>query len=136
MRKISFLFLSAVFALLMTACSQDPISEERLREILAEEQLTQERMKMFAREFVDALLSDPRYLQWVNEGQEELVTVMTNAMMEHPSMQLSPEDDCATSILMASVMVGAQTGEYQLPPASESERLCGWYAENISWESR
>ena len=72
---------------------------------------------------VDALMAHPRYLEYLEDEDGELVKAFTNAMMEHPAYQTTPEEDCATVILMAAVM----SGDYALPPDSDVDRLCAWY---------
>ena len=75
-----------------------------------------------ANAIVDALMSHPQYLKYL-ELDDEWVTAVVNAMMQHPLYQTTPEEDCATVILMAAVI----GGDYNLPPDSEVENLCAWY---------
>ena len=75
---------------------------------------------------VDALMDHPKYLEYLQD--DEWIEVFTNAMMAHPMYQTTPEEDCATVIVMASVM----SGEYTLPPESESDALCAWYANQLN----
>ena len=75
---------------------------------------------------VDALMAHPKYLEYLQD--DEWVEVFTNTMMAHPMYQTRPEEDCATVILMASVI----SGEYTLPPESEVDTLCAWFANQLN----
>ena len=75
---------------------------------------------------VDALLAHPRYLEYL-EDDEGLAESFVDAFMDNAKYQeylaSTPEEDCATVILMAAVI----SGEYTLPPDSDVDRLCAWY---------
>ncbi len=75
---------------------------------------------------VDALLAHPTYVEYL-EDDEGLAESMVNALMANAKYQeyleTTPEEDCATVILMAVVIAG----DYTLPPDSDVDRLCTWY---------
>ena len=71
--------------------------------------------------FVNALLEHPAYLEYLDD--DEWVD-FTHALLEHPDYKTTPEEDCATVILMAVVMSDDHT---LLPPESDKESLCAWY---------
>ena len=72
--------------------------------------------------FVNALLEHPAYLEYLDD--DEWVEDFTHALLEHPDYKTTPEEDCATVILMAVVMSDDHT---LLPPESDKESLCAWY---------
>ena len=75
--------------------------------------------------FVDALLSDPRYQEYLERSfDDEEIAKFVDAMLSHPLYQTTPEEDCATIILMGAAM----SGNYTLPSESERNELCAWYA--------
>ena len=76
---------------------------------------------------VESLMASQEYRD-ILEG-DELVDAFTNAMMEHPSMQTTPKEDCVTAVVMAVVMAGSESGEYTPPPDDAVDRLCEWYEE-------
>ena len=80
-----------------------------------------------ADKFVEALMTNERYQAFLADEDGEMVKAMTEAMMEHPSMQTTRGEDCATVILMAAVM----SGDYAVPPDSDVDRLCDWYLGQI-----
>lgn len=75
---------------------------------------------------VDRILNHPNYIAW--SQSDEFIQKFTNALLAHPSR--TPEQDCATVIPMASVASGKE-----LPPESESDRLCDWWKEQAGLES-
>ena len=77
-----------------------------------------------ADKFVEALMTNPKYQAYLADEDNTMV----NAMLEHPAYQTTPAEDCATVILMAAVM----SGEYELPPDDDKERLCAWYLEEVT----
>ena len=77
--------------------------------------------------FVEALMTNERYQAYLADEDGEMVKAMTEAMMEHPSMQTTRGEDCVTVILMAAVM----SGDYAVPPDSDVDRLCDWYLGQI-----
>ena len=60
-------------------------------------------------------------------SEEERAELMVAAMLEHPAYQTTPEEECATLILMAV----AASGDYTLPLDSEVDDLCEWYASQL-----
>ena len=75
--------------------------------------------------FVDALLSDQRYQEYLERSfDDDEIAKFVNAMLSHPLYQTTPEEDCATIILMGAAM----SGNYSLPSESERDELCAWYA--------
>ncbi len=81
-----------------------------------------------ADQMVDALMAHPRYLEFLEDDRR--VELFTNALLERPLYQTTPEEDCATVLLMAAVM----SGEYEVPPDSDTERLCAWYLDQVEEE--
>ena len=112
---VASLLLLASFVGCQTALSDEDIN--RIVDRVAEQPLSEDD----ADRFVDALMDNPKYQEYLND--EEWVDEFPNAMMEHPTMRTTAEEDCATVILMAAVM----SGEYDMPPESETEKLCAWY---------
>ena len=80
-----------------------------------------------ADKIVEALMTNEQYQALLEDADGTRVKAMTNAMMEHPSMQTTQGEDCATVILMAAVI----SGDYTVPPDADSDRLCEWYADRI-----
>ena len=73
-------------------------------------------MTSVAAKLVDAMLSHPRYQEYIERGfDDEQVAKLVDAMLSHPLYQTTPEEDCATIILMAATM----SGSYTLPTESE-----------------
>ena len=70
---------------------------------------------------VEAFMSHPRYLEYLDD--DAWVETFTTALLEHPSYQVTPEEECVATILMASVI----SGDYTMPSDSEVEGLCAWY---------
>ena len=58
---------------------------------------------------------------------------LTNAVMEHPLSQVTPEEECAQFIFMA--VVSWSEGEYSLPTESETATICAWYRNQSKPES-
>lgn len=85
--------------------------------------ISDEDMERFADHYVDALLAHPTYLEYLDDADDEMIEALVTAMLEHPAYQTTPEEDCATFILMAV----AASGDYTLPLDSEVDELCEWY---------
>ncbi len=114
MLKPHFVILLACFVLLagLIGCQND---------------LSDEEIDRMAEGMVEALMTNPRYLAYLEDEDGEMVKAFANAMLEHPSYQTTQEEDCAMFILMATV----QSGDYTMPPDSDSDRLCAWYIRQL-----
>ena len=109
-------FSSEDAAKLVDALLSDPRYQEYLERGFTEKE---------AEKFVDALLSDPRYQEYLERSfDDEEIAKFVDAMLSHPLYQTTPEEDCATIILMGAAM----SGNYTLPSESERNELCAWYA--------
>ena len=117
-RAIGVLVCLTLLAVSLVACLSDE-DVDRLADRMAKTPLSTDD----AERFVDALMAHPRYVEYL-EG-DEMVKKFTNAMLEHPSFQTTPAEDCATLILMAAVIAG----DYSLPADSEVDSLCAWYLD-------
>ena len=75
---------------------------------------------------MDALLAHPQYQAYLED--DEWVEGFTNAVMVHPAMKTTPEEDCAIFVVMAVVAAG----DYSLMPTDEeADELCLWYSGYI-----
>ena len=112
----------------LIACQNELSNEDidRVADRVAEAPLNHETVNRM----VDAFMNHPRYVEYLEDADGAAAEAMTNAMLEHPSFQATPEEDCAAVILMASVI----SGEYTLPPDSEVDRLCAWYLQQAQPE--
>ena len=80
-----------------------------------------------AERMVAAMMTNATYLEFLEDADGKVATAVTKAMLEHPSFQTTPEEDCAGLIVMAAVM----SENYSLPNHTDTERLCDWYADNF-----
>ena len=128
--------LAIGFAVLwMSVACQSELSEQDAARMV-EAFMTNERYQDFlegeseqdAARMVEALMTNERYQDFLEGENDDLIVAMTNAMMEHPSMQVTANQECATVILMAVVIAES----YTVPPDSAKERLCDWYAEQMA----
>ena len=112
-----------LICILLIGC-QNSISDEdmeRIADRIAESPVHEETVN----QWVDALLAHPTYLKYLDDFivDDEMIEAFVTAMVEHPAYQTTPEEDCATFILMAV----AASGDYTLPLDSEVDELCAWY---------
>ncbi len=79
-----------------------------------------------AEAMVEALLANPKYVEYL-EADEGLAESLVDAFMANTQYQeyleTTPEEDCASVILMAAVI----SGDYTIPPDSDVDSLCAWY---------
>ena len=117
------LLICILLSILLIGC-QNSISDEdmeRIADRIAESPVHEETVN----QWVDALLAHPTYLKYLDDfiADDEMIEAFVTAMVEHPAYQTTPEEDCATFILMAV----AASGDYTLPLDSEVDELCAWY---------
>ena len=109
LRTISALFGLFMLLIAISGCQQELSTAE---------------VERITKSILDAQAADPRF----EERQEKAIRMMANTMMEHPSMQTTPKEDCATAIVIAVVMM---EGTIEPPDDSETTDLCEWYIRNI-----
>ena len=115
------LLICILLSILLIGC-QNRISDEdmeRIADRIAESPVHEETVN----QMVDAMMAHPTYLEYLDDADGEMIEAFVTAMLEHPAYQTTPEEDCATLILMAV----AASGDYTLPLDSEVDELCEWY---------
>ena len=75
---------------------------------------------------VDAMLSDERYVEALNSPERLKQSI--DLMMEHPTMQTTPEEDCL-GILLMSVTIDPV---YGLPSDAQVDEYCEWYEQQLA----
>lgn len=63
----------------------------------------------------------------VEQMADAIVDDLADAMMEHPTMQTTPEEDCFAVVFMATVV--ADSG---FPTEAEIDEYCDWYIKRLS----
>jgi hypothetical protein len=113
--------LCLAIAVATMAC-QTSLSEEEVDRIV-ERTLEEQDREEFVEDLVEALMSNPKYLDYLEDDQ--WIEQFTNALLQNPEYLPTPREECAQVILMAAVIAG----DYDLPPDSEVDDLCDWYLD-------
>ena len=128
LKTISLLLLLSAFVIGCDTGLSDKDADRLVDTLLSHPDYVADREESADR-LVEALMSNQSYVDLLED--DKLVEEFANAMMAHPTMQTTPEEDCATLIVMAVVSEGSESGNYAPPSTGETDRICEWYAEYV-----